>query len=87
MHRADLTGGAELSLLVLACTEEDTTAIDRGSGALIRLRVPWPLGHQPDLTAFDLVEARLADDPETDDLAQPEAATAAELPRLSLIHI
>ena len=79
--RADLTGGAGLSLLVLACTEEDTTAIDLSSGALIRLRVPWPVGHQPDLTAFDLVEVRLADDPETDDLAQPEAATAAEPPR------
>jgi len=80
-HRADLRGGATLSLLVLACTEEDTTAVDLGSGALIRLRVPWPVGHEPDLTAFDVVEARLADDPENDDLAQPEAATAAELPR------
>jgi hypothetical protein len=79
--RADLRGGSELSLLVLACTAEDTTAIDLASGALIRLRAPWPVGHEPDLTAFDVVEARLADDPETDDLAQPEAATAAELPR------
>ncbi|MGH9046858.1 MAG: hypothetical protein ACRDVW_06030, partial [Acidimicrobiales bacterium] len=35
----------------------------------------------PDLTAFDLVETRLAEDPETDDLAQPEAATSAGLPR------
>jgi hypothetical protein len=80
-NRADLDGGATLSLLVLACTEEDTTAVDLGSGALIRLRVPWPVGHEPDLSAFDVVEARLADDPENDDLAQPEAATAAELPR------
>ena len=79
--RADLTGGAQLSLLVLACTAEDTTAIDLASGALIRLRCPWPVGHEPDLMAFDLVEAQLAEDPETDDLAQPEAATAAELPR------
>ncbi|HXR55091.1 MAG TPA: hypothetical protein VN793_08580 [Acidimicrobiales bacterium] len=81
MIRSDLTSGAELSLLVLACTAEDTTAIDLASGALIRLRVPWPPGHQPDLSAFDLVEARLADDPEADDLAQPEAATAAAPPR------
>ncbi|MGH8995160.1 MAG: hypothetical protein ACRDYB_03865 [Acidimicrobiales bacterium] len=79
--RADLTGGAELSLLVLACTEDDTTAVDLASGALIRLRVAWPVGHDPDLGAFDLVEARLAADPETDDLAQPEAATADGLPR------
>jgi hypothetical protein len=81
LERADLSGGAELSLLVLACTNEDTTAIDLASGALIRLRVPWPVGHDPDLAAFDLVEAKLAEDPETDDLAQPEAATAAGLPR------
>lgn len=79
--RANLTGGAELSVLVLACTEDDTTAIDLASGALIRLRVPWPPGHAPDLAAFDVVEARLAEDPETDDMAQPEAATTAELPR------
>jgi hypothetical protein len=79
--RADLSGGAELSLLVLASTEEDTIAIDLASGALIRLRVPWPIGHDPDLAAFDIVEVALAEDPETDDLAQPEAATAAGLPR------
>jgi len=79
--RANLSGGAQLSLLVLSCNEEDTTAIDLASGALIRLRVPWPVGHDPDLTAFDVVAARLADDPETDDLAQPEAATAGGLPR------
>jgi hypothetical protein len=80
MMRADLAGRAELDLLVLACTEEDTTAIDLSSGALIRVRVPWPIGQEPDLTAFNLVRVRLADDPETDDLAQPEAATAAEPP-------
>jgi hypothetical protein len=79
--RADLSGGSELSLLVLACTEEDTTAIDLASGALIRLRVMWPVGHDPDLAAFDIVKATLADDPETDDLAQPEAATVVGLPR------
>jgi len=79
--RADLNGGSQLSLLVLACSEDDTTAIDLASGALIRVRVPWPVGHDPDLAAFDLVEATLAEDPETDDLAAPEAATAAALPR------
>ena len=79
--RADLSGGAELSLLVLASSEEDTIAVDLASGALIRLRVSWPIGHAPDLAAFDIVEVALADDPETDDLAQPEAATAAGLPR------
>ena len=42
---------------------------------------PWPDGHEPDLTAFDVVEATLADDPERDDLAQPEATTVTGLPR------
>lgn len=74
-------GGARLRLLVLACTEDDTTAVDLASGALMRLRVPWPAEHRPDLAAFDVVEVTLADDPERDDLAQPEAMEAAGLPR------
>jgi hypothetical protein len=79
--RVLVDGGARLRLLVLACTDDDTTAVDLSSGALVRLRVPWPEDHDPDLAAFDVVEATLADDPERDDLAQPEAATAAGLPR------
>jgi hypothetical protein len=76
-----MAAGAELRLLVLACTDDDTTAVDLSSGALIRLRVTWPENHAPDLAAFDVVEAKLADDPEHDDLAHPEAVTAAGLPR------
>jgi hypothetical protein len=79
--RALTVGGARLRLLVLACTEEDTTAVDLASGSLLRLRIAWPVGHAPDLAPFDVVEATLADDPECDDLAQPEAATAASPPR------
>ena len=74
-------GGAELRLLVLACAPEDTTAVDLASGSLVRLRVPWPAGHAPDLALFDVVEATLADDPESDDLAQPEAVTVVAPPR------
>jgi hypothetical protein len=74
-------GGAELRLLVLACTPDDTTAVDLASGSLVRLRIPWPAGHAPDLSPFDVVEATLADDPECDDLAQPEAATVDAPPR------
>ena len=44
-------------------------------------RVPWPAGHRPDLAPFDVVEAVLADEPERDDLAQPEAVSARGLPR------
>ncbi len=74
-------GGAQLRLLVLACTPEDTTAVDLASRSCVRLRVPWPAGHDPDLVPFDVVEATLAEDPECDDLAQPEAATVAAPPR------
>ncbi len=80
-RRLRMVGGTHLVVLVLASTREDTTAVDLSSGALIRLRVPWPPEHEPDLAAFDVVEATLAQDPETDDLAQPEAATVADLPR------
>jgi hypothetical protein len=74
-------GGAQLHLLVLACTDEDTTAVDLSSGTLVRLRVAWPDGHEPDLAPFDVIEATLAADPERDDLAQPEATTVTGLPR------
>jgi len=74
-------GGSTLHLLVLASTPEDTTVVDLGTRTVMRVRVPWPENHEPDITAFDVVEVTLADDPERDDLAQPEATTAADLPR------
>jgi hypothetical protein len=80
-QRLVVRGGATLRLLVLASSTEDTVAIDLSSGALLRVRVPWPEGHRPDLASFDVVEATLADDPERDDLAQPDAATTTDLPR------
>jgi hypothetical protein len=80
-ERVEVAGGALLLLLVLAATPEDTTAVDLSSGAVLRLRIDWPAGHEPDLAAFDVVEATLAGDPERDDLAQPEAATVEGLPR------
>lgn len=80
-ERVLIEGGAELRVLVLACTRDDTTAVDLASGALLRLRVAWPDDHEPDLAPFDVVEATLAEDPERDDLAQPEAVAAAGLPR------
>jgi hypothetical protein len=79
--QVEVAGGTELRLLVLSCTQDDTTAVDLASGGLLRLRVPWPDGHEPDLAAFDVVETRLADDPERDDLAQPEAVVIDGLPR------
>ena len=80
-ERISVEGGTELLVLVLSCNRDDTIAVDLASGALVRLRVPWPEEHEPDLTAFDVVQATLAADPERDDLAQPEAATVEGLPR------
>jgi hypothetical protein len=80
-ERIPTTGGSKLHLLVLASTVEDTTVVDLATGTIMRVRVPWPENHEPDITVFDVVEVTLADDPERDDLAQPEATTAADLPR------
>jgi hypothetical protein len=83
----EVAGGTALTLLVLSCHREDTTGVDLASGALVRVRVDWPEDHGPDLAAFDVVETRLAEEPERDDLAQPEAVTAVGLPRhLGTLH-
>ncbi len=83
----EVAGGSSLTFLVLACHLEDTTGVDLASGTLVRVRVDWPAAHGPDLAPFDVVEARLADEPERDDLAQPEAVTADGLPRhLGTLH-
>jgi hypothetical protein len=85
--RIEVRGGSALTVLVLACHLEDTTGVDLASGALVRVRVTWPEDHDPDLAPFDVVEVRLAEEPERDDLAQPEAVTAAGLPRhLGTLH-
>jgi hypothetical protein len=74
-------------VLVLSSHSEDTTGVDLASGALVRVRVAWPVDHGPDLAPFDVVEVVLADEPERDDLAQPEAVTAVGLPRqLGTLH-
>ena len=83
----DVGGGTPLTMLVLSCHPEDTTGVDLASGALVRVRVDWPEEHGPDLSPFDVVEAQLAEEPERDDLAQPEAVTAVGLPRhLGTLH-
>ncbi len=85
--RVAVDGGAALTLLVLSCHPDDTIGIDLASGALVRVRVEWPEEHGPDLVPFDVVEAQLAEEPERDDLAQPEAVTAKGLPRhLGTLH-
>jgi hypothetical protein len=85
--RIEVAGGSTLTVLVLACHAEDTTGVDLASGTLVRVRVDWPEDHGPDLAPFDVVEAQLADEPQRDDLAQPEAVTAHGLPRhLGTLH-
>ena len=88
-HRDQIsvTGGSALTLLVLASHLEDTTGVDLASGALVRVRVDWPAEHGPDLSSIDVVETHLAEEPQRDDLAQPEAVTASGLPRhLGTLH-
>lgn len=80
-ERVPTAGGSTLHLLVLSSTVEDTTVVDLATRTVMRVRVPWPEGHEPDIATFDVVEVTLADDPERDDLAQPEATTVADLPR------
>jgi hypothetical protein len=85
--RIEVTGGTSLVVLVLSCHPEDTTGVDLASGTLVRARVAWPEDHGPDLAPFDVVEAVLAEDPERDDLAQPESVTVEGLPRhLGTLH-
>jgi hypothetical protein len=79
--RVPTAGGSTLHLLVLSSTLEDTTVVDLATRTVMRVRVPWPEGYEPDISTFDVVEVTLADDPERDDLAQPEATTVADLPR------
>ncbi len=76
-----VSGGTRMRVLVLKSNHADTAGIDLASGTLVRLRVAWPDGHAPDLATFDIVEATLADDPERDDLAQPEGTSIVGLPR------
>ncbi|HXQ90469.1 MAG TPA: hypothetical protein VN768_02855 [Acidimicrobiales bacterium] len=70
--------------MVLACGDEDTTAVELESGAIVRLRAAGgEEGEEgePGLSPFDVVDAVWADEPEPDDLAQPEAVTVREVPR------
>jgi hypothetical protein len=66
--------------MVLACTTDDTAAVDLATGAVVRLRIDWGEGNEPGLAPFDIVDVVWADDPERDDLAQPEAVTIAGVP-------
>ncbi|HEY1830855.1 MAG TPA: hypothetical protein VGG38_11465 [Acidimicrobiales bacterium] len=79
--RIPTAGGSTLHMLVLSSTVEDTTGVDLTTRTVLRVRVPWPAGHEPDVGTFDVVEVTLAEDPERDDLAQPEATTVTDLPR------
>lgn len=76
-----VSGGEHLTMVVLAATHDDTIVVDLDSGALVRLRVPWPGDYEPDLEAFDIVEVDVAEDPERNDPAHPEAITVTDLPR------
>jgi len=68
--------------LVLACGPEDTAAVELGTGALTRLRIDWG-DRQPNLPPFSVIDVPLSGQVDTEDLAQPEAVTAAAVPELA----
>jgi hypothetical protein len=66
--------------LVLAYGPEDIAAVELRSGAFVRLRVDEGTGDSDGLLPFDLVDAVWAEDPQRDDLAQPEAVSLSGPP-------
>lgn len=66
--------------MVLARSSDDTTAVDLGSGALVRLRSESSDDLEPECSPLDVVDATWARNPERDDLAQPEAVTLDAAP-------
>lgn len=72
-------GPAVHRCMVLASGPEDTTAVELATGAVVRLRVHAQLD-QPELSPFDVIEAKWAADPERDDLAHPEALSLEGTP-------
>lgn len=74
--------------LVLASGPEDTTAVELRNGAFVRLRAEGAgaaagPGDQDGLLPFDVVDVAWADDPQRDDLAQPEAVSVSGPPALA----
>ena len=68
--------------MVLASGPDDVCAVELRTKALVRLRLGPQVGRQAEFKAFDLIEADLADDPERDDLAHPEAVSISGYPEL-----
>ena len=84
--------------MVLAVGLEDTTAVDLRTEAFVRLRTegaapvflpgtaamsaPAPPAEDGGFLPFDVVDATWANDPQRDDLAQPEAVTLCGTPTL-----
>ncbi|MFZ0664875.1 MAG: hypothetical protein WAM97_03910 [Acidimicrobiales bacterium] len=67
--------------MVLAGGPDDIVGIDQTTGAWTRLRVMWP-ADRPRLQPFELIEVELAEDPERDDMAHPEAVSVASMPEV-----
>lgn len=78
---AYLEPGSSNPMVVLASTNEDTIVIDLATGALLRLRIPWPEGMLTPFRAFDVLEVPGDVDTAPEDLAQPEAVTLLAPPR------
>jgi hypothetical protein len=67
--------------MVLAGGPDDIVGVDQTTGAWTRLRVVWP-ADRPRLQPFELIDAELAEDPERDDMAHPEAVSVAAIPEI-----
>ena len=83
-HGRKTTAGAALRAPTAAwcwpARTDDTTGVDLTTGAVVRLRIDWTDEREADLAPFDIIDAAWADDPERDDLAQPEAVTVSGMP-------
>ena len=71
--------GTSLTLMVLADGPEGCACIDMSSGALVRAAYEGSPAQA--LTLFDVVRARIADDPDGPDPTQPEGVTLAAPPQ------
>ncbi len=70
-------------LLVLASGPDDLTAVELRNGAFVRLRTGDGLLEEGAFLPYDVIDAVWADDPQRDDMAQPEAVSLAGPPALA----
>jgi hypothetical protein len=68
--------------VVLSSGPDDLTAVELRSGAFVRLRTQPGVVDEGAFLAYDVIDALWAEDPQRDDMAQPEAVNVASPPAL-----